>query len=370
MTWNDNGGGRGGPWGPQPGAPQPPDMEKVFRLLQERFAGKLPGGGRQVWPAVALVLFTLWMVVGGFYVVGPDEVGVVVRFGEYIPPMQEPGPHWKYPYPIETVYKPQVTKVQRIEVGFRTRGQASVDVQAESLMLTGDENIIDIDLIVQFKIKNGADFLFNVRSPQADALSVVRNVAESAIRQVIGRNLIDDALTGGKQKIQDETRETMQKILDSYQSGIAVLTVQLQQVAAPEEVVHAFKDVASAREDRERAINEAEGYVNDIIPKARGEAARQIQEAEGYKAARATRAIGDIKRFASLLEEYSKARDVTRARLYLETMEEVLEGANKVVIQPGAGQGVLPYLPLERRPFPPPPVAPSLGEAEAVGGGR
>ena len=344
MAWNDNGGGSRGPWGQGPAHPQPPDIDKVIRMAQERLSAKLPGG--KAWPILALIAFLLWMATG-VYVVAPDEKGVVVRFGRYVE-TTDPGPHFHLPFPIENVYKPKVTQVQRIEIGYRTRGRSNVDVPAESLMLTGDENIIDIDMSVQYRIKpNGADeYLFNVRSPANDPHKAVRDAAESAIRQVIGRNSIDTALTVGKEKIQSESKETMQRILDGYNSGVMIIAVQLQQVAPPEEVVHAFKDVASAREDRERAVNEAEGYSNDILPKAKGEAEKQIQEAEAYKAARLTRAQGDAHRFLSLLKEYEKAKEVTRARLYLETMEEVLAGTNKVIVDPRATNGVLPYLPL------------------------
>ncbi|HIJ85041.1 MAG: protease FtsH subunit HflK [Magnetococcales bacterium] len=343
MAWNNNGGGQG-PWGSGSHSPQPPDMEKVFNLAKEKFLSKLPGG--QVWPAISVAVFFLWMATG-IYVVGPDEEGVVVRFGRYVE-TTTPGPHFHLPYPIESVYTPQVTQIQRIEIGYRSRGRANSDVAAESLMLTGDENIIDIDLSVQYRIQEGgaANFLFNVRNPGDDPHNAVRNAAESAIRQVIGRNDIDTALTSGKEKIQTNTRITMQEILDSYKSGIAVVNVQLQQVAPPQEVIHAFKDVASAREDRERSINEAQGYKNDVIPRAKGQAAQEILQAEGYKATKIARATGEVNRFLALLNEYSKAPDVTRARLYLETMEEVLANTKKVVMHSDAGRGVLPFLSL------------------------
>ena len=347
MSWNDSGGGPQGPWGSGSMQPQPPDLEKIVQVIRDRLAAKMPGGN--LWPIFVGVFFLLWMATG-VYVVAPDEKGVVVRFGAYVE-TTDSGPHFHLPYPIETVYTPKVTQVQRIEIGYRTRGRTTVPVPEESLMLTGDENIIDINLSVQYRIEeNGAaNFLFNLRNPSSDPHMAVRNAAEASIRQVIGRNSIDTALTTGKEKIQADTKVTMQAILDSYRSGLRIIAVQLQQVAPPEEVVHAFKDVASAREDRERAINEAQGYANDILPKAKGEAAKQIQEAEAYKTAKLTRAEGDVHRFLALLSEYNKAKDVTRTRLYLETMERVLPGVNKVILQPGSGQGVLPYLPLGGR---------------------
>ncbi|MBF0426053.1 MAG: FtsH protease activity modulator HflK [Magnetococcales bacterium] len=346
MTWSNNsGGGPQRPWGQGPRPPQPPDMEKVYQMFRERFGGNMDG--KRLWPMAFGVALVVWLATG-IYVVSPDEEGVVVRFGRYIE-STNPGPHYHLPYPIEEVYRPKVTQVRRIEIGYSTaRGRSAVKVAAESLMLTGDENIIDIAMSVQYRVSNAADSLFNVRNPPRDPSNVVHNVAETAIRQVIGRNSIDEALTVGKERIQANTLSTMQKILDSYKSGIVIVAVQLQQVAPPEDVVHAFKDVASAREDRVRAINEAEGYANDILPKAKGEAARQIQEAEAYKTAKVARAKGDVQRFLSLMREYARAPEVTAARLYLETMEEVLQKADKVVADPRAGQGVLPYLPLER----------------------
>lgn len=344
MVWNNNGGGQQGPWGSGGSSPQPPDMEKVFLLAKEKLLSKFPGG--RIWPAVAAIIFFLWMLTG-IYLVGPDEQGVVVRFGRYVE-TTGPGPHFHLPYPIESVYTPQVTQIQRVEIGYRTRGRTNTDVSVESLMLTGDENIIDIDLSVQYRIQEdgAANFLFNVRNPGDDPHNAVRNAAESAIRQVIGRNDIDTALTIGKEKIQTNTRVTMQEILDSYKSGIVVVNVQLQQVAPPQEVVHAFKDVASAREDRERSINEAQGYKNDILPRAKGQAAQEIQQAEGYKATKVARAKGEVNRFLALLDQYTKAPEITRTRLYLETMEEVLAKTKKVVLHNDAGRGVLPLLPL------------------------
>ena len=343
MSWNNSGGGPQGPWGSGNTPPQPPDIDKLIQQLREQLSAKMPGG--KLWPLLAAVAFLLWMSTG-IYVVAPDESGVVVRFGRYVE-TTDSGPHFHLPYPIESVYTPKVTQVQRIEVGYRTRGRTTVPVPEEALMLTGDENIIDINMSVQYRIEeNGAaNFLFNLRNPPSDPHMAVRNAAEASIRRVIGRNSIDTALTTGKEIIQADTKITLQAILDGYHSGLRIIAVQLQQVAPPQEVVHAFKDVASAREDRERAINEAQGYANEILPKAKGEAERQIQEAEAYKTAKLTRAEGDVHRFLALLSEYQKAEEVTRTRLYLETMERVLPGVNKVILQPG-GHGVLPYLPL------------------------
>ncbi|OSM04396.1 putative HflK protein [Magnetofaba australis IT-1] len=342
-------------------------MEKIIEMARARLSNSnIPSGGKQLWMVLAGVALAIWMATG-IYVVGPEEQGVVIRFGKYVE-TTESGPHWHLPFPIESVYKPKVSQVQRIEIGYRSRGRNNIDVPAESLMLTGDENIIDIDLSVQYRIDHensqsvgmegnmggAANYLFNVRNPGKDPHQVVRNAAETAVREVIGTNKIDVALTTGKDRIQTQTHQKMQEILDGYLSGVKVVTVQLQQVQPPEEVIHAFKDVASAREDRERAINEAQGYSNDILPKAKGEAAKMVQEAEAYKASKVARATGDAQRFESLYTEYQKAKDVTRTRLYLETMETVMGNANKVIIEPKAGgNGVLPYLPLDRRMYAP-----------------
>ncbi|MBF0293625.1 MAG: FtsH protease activity modulator HflK [Magnetococcales bacterium] len=352
MAWNDNSGGQG-PWGNMGGTPpQPPDIEQIIRLLKDRIGPHRPAN-QKIWPILIAIALAVWMATG-IYVVGPDENGVVVRFGRHVE-TTEPGPHWRLPYPIAQVFNPKVTKVERIELGYRTRsrseGRASaeeIDVPGESLMLTGDENIIDIDMSVQYRIKEGgaANYLFNLRNPPSDRHKAVRDASESAIRQVIGSNAIDSALTAGKEKIQSDAKLTIQKILDSYNGGILILTVQLQKVSPPPEVVHAFKDVASAREDRERAINEAQGYANDILPKAKGEAAKQIQEAEAYRTAKVTRAEGDTHRFLALLKEYDKAKEITESRLYLEAMENVMGGVNKVIVNPQAGRNILPYLPL------------------------
>ncbi|MBF0124561.1 MAG: FtsH protease activity modulator HflK, partial [Magnetococcales bacterium] len=324
MSWKNDDNGSNDPWNGRDG--RPPDLEKLIQDLRNRFGqrdgsffGHSSGnktGQRKAAMTLLLVLLVLWMATG-IYVVKPYEQGVVVRFGRWVETTGA-GPHFHLPYPIETVYKPNVTQVQSIDIGYRTRDdRATVDVPAESLMLTGDENIIDIDLAVQYIVKDGAAYLFNVRDPATNPQQVVRNASESAIRMVVGRNNIDEALTSGKDKIQQLTKEMISQILNDYDSGILITAVQMQQVAPPKEVVHAFKDVASAREDRVRAVNEAQGYASDILPKAKGDAARIMQEAEAYKASRIARAEGDSKRFIALLEEYQKARDITRSRLYL-----------------------------------------------------
>ena len=272
--------------------------------------------------ALALWLFT------GTYMVGPDEIGVVRTFGEYTRVAQS-GLNYHFPYPIEQVNTPAVTEVKRIEIGFRTlRNGQYRSVEKESLMLTGDENIVDAEMIVQYKIKDPVKYLFNIVEPEL----TVRQASEASLRTVVGRNKIDETLTTGKFKIQEETKIQLQLILDKYDSGIHVVAVQLQDVSPPKEVIGAFKDVASAKEDKNRMVNQAEGYRNNVIPKARGEAEAMIRDAEGFKQARIKRSEGDAAKFTTILKEYRKAKSITQKRLYLETMERVLPNIEKIII--------------------------------------
>jgi len=272
--------------------------------------------------ALALWLFT------GVYMVGPDEVGVVRTFGEYTRVAQS-GLNYHFPYPIEQVNTPAVTEVKRIEIGFRTlRNGQYRTVEKESLMLTGDENIVDAEMIVQYKIKDPEAYLFKIVEPEL----TVREAAEASLRTVVGRNKIDETLTTGKFQIQEGTKTQLQLILDKYESGIHVVAVQLQDVSPPKEVIGAFKDVASAKEDKNRMVNQAEGYRNDIIPKARGEAEAMIRDAEGFRESRIKRSEGDAAKFTTILKEYRKAKSITQKRLYLETMEKVLPNIEKIII--------------------------------------
>ena len=285
------------------------------------------------------IALIFWLFTG-VYTVGPDEVGVVQRFGKYDRTVQS-GLNYHMPFPIETVKTPKVTEVKRIEVGFRTVGKNQYrTVERESLMLTGDENIVDAELIVQYKIKEPINYLFNFVGPEL----TMREAAEASLRTVVGRHNIDEALTSGKLMIQEETKELLQSILDKYETGAHVVAVQLQDVSPPKQVIDAFKDVASAKEDKNRMINEAEGYRNDIIPKARGEAQAMIREAEGFREARIARAEGDVAKFKAILKEYSKAKDVTRERLYLEAMEEILPGIEKYIVPNGEDGNLLNLL--------------------------
>ncbi len=276
---------------------------------------------------IAGIALLLWLL-SGVYVVGPDEVGVVQTFGKYSRAAQS-GLNYHFPFPIEKVQTPKVTEVKRIEIGFRTVGKNQYQtVERESLMLTGDENIVDAEMIVQYRIKDPVAYLFNIIKPEI----TVREASEASLRTVVGRHNIDEALTSGKFMIQEETKTLVQSILDKYESGILVVAVQLQDVSPPKEVIASFKDVASAKEDKNRMINQAEGYRNDIIPKARGEAQAEIREAEGYKKARIARSEGDVAKFSAVLKEYRKAKGVTETRMYLETVEEILPNREKIIV--------------------------------------
>ena len=291
-----------------------------------------------VFPIIVITI-VIWLLLG-LYSVGPDEVGVVQRFGKYDRVVGS-GLNYHFPYPIETVKTPKVTEVKRIEIGFRTVGKNQYrTIEQESLMLTGDENIVDAELIVQYKIKEPIDYLFNFIGPEL----TLREASEASLRTVIGRHNIDEALTSGKFMIQEETKELLQITLDKYETGVIVVAVQLQDVSPPKQVIDAFKDVASAKEDKNRMINEAEGYRNDIIPKARGEAQAMIREAEGFRESRIKRAEGDVAKFKAIVKEYVKAKDVTKERLYLEAMEEILPGIDKYIVPNGEGGNLLNLL--------------------------
>ncbi len=281
--------------------------------------------------ALALLFLGAWFAMSAFYVVGPDEEGVVRRFGKWVR-TESSGLNFKFPYPIEKVDLPKVTQVKEISVG---------KILKEAKMLTGDENILLVEVRVQYKIKDAAHYLFNV----ANVEETIKDATESALRQTIGSHPIDNPLTEKKAEIMDEIQILLQEMLDDYKCGIDVRQVQLQDVNPPQEVDFAFKDVQSAREQKEQLINKALGYQNDIIPKARGEAEQMLREAEAYREERTKRAEGDASRFLSVLAEYRKAKDVTEKRLYLETMEQILPDIEKVILDEEAGN-LLNVLPL------------------------
>jgi membrane protease subunit HflK len=321
-----------------------PDLEEVFKKAGDFSKGikhKLPAFG-----VIIVIIVLIVLAIGSFYVVAPEELGVVKRFGKAVRTTQ-PGPHLKIPI-IEKVLKPQVTKVHRLEIGFQTIDPGPParyrPVKEEALMLTGDENIVAVEFIVQFRIKDPLALLFNVRDPG----KTVKDSAEAAMREVVGKTPITDVLTEGRFQVQQKTKLLLQDILDRYDSGITIDTVQLQDVLPPEQVIAAFKDVASAREDREKAVEKAEGYKNDIIPKAKGGAEKIINEAMAYKEATINKAKGDTSRFLQVLREYRKAKDVTQKRIYIETMEVVLARMEKIIIEGNVQRNILPYIPLGR----------------------
>lgn len=307
---------------------------------------KIPGS-RGIF-LIAGIIILLWLA-SGIYIVNPDEEGVVLQFGKYNR-STGPGPHYALPVPIETVYKPKVTRIMRSEIGYRNVGQSTTFQQGrvrmmphEASMLTGDENVVNVQFSVQYKIKDAVLYLFNV----ADPTDLVHSASEAAMREVIGNNLIDSAITDGKLKIQNDATVLLQQILDKYGAGIQVIAVQLQDVHPPQEVVEAFKDVASAREDKSRIINEAEAYRNALLPAARGKASAIRNDAEAYAATRIQDAEGAASRFDAVRSQYEKAPQVTGERLYYETMESILGNVDEKILMDGqAAQRALPYLPL------------------------
>jgi len=350
--------GRGGsPWGTPPGGengsgrgPTPPDIDAIIKDIQKKINRFLPGGissGGKPIGLILIILVLVWLA-SGLYRVLPDEQGIVLRFGKFTSTTQ-PGLNYHIPFPVETVLTPKVTKVNRMDVGFRSErdsgfstGGGVADVSEESLMLTGDENIVNIDFSVFWVIKDAGKFLFKIQDPQG----TVKAAAETAMREVIAKSRIQQILTEGRAKIENETQEIIQSILDEYNSGIQVTQVQTQKADPPDQVIDAFRDVQAARADMERSKNEAQAYANDVIPRARGEAAKIMQAAEAYKQKVVAEAEGEASRFVSIYNEYSKAKVVTQERMYLETMEKVLADIDKVIIDKNAGSGVVPYLPL------------------------
>lgn len=341
------GGYSGGPWGKGPGTPPPSsgdDIESLLRRSQERFRGLMPNNdNRKLIGLVVLSVVLLWLA-SGIYRVEPEEQGVVLRFGKYHD-TTEPGLRYHWPAPIETVFTPPVTRVQRIEIGYRTFGASGSgreqSVPEEGLMLTGDENIIDITFNVQWKIKDAKNFLFNLRNPEL----TVKDVAESVMREVIGKRPLTSALTGGKQDIEDENKALLQATLDQYKAGIQIARVTLLRADPPQAVIESFRDVQAAKADQERLINEAQAHANEILPRARGDAEKILQEAEAYRSEVTNRAEGDASRFKAIYAEYDQARDITKKRLYLETLESVMRGMDKVILG-GQGNGVVPYMAL------------------------
>ena len=359
--WGGNGGGNdGSPWGKKPaggggGSQQPPDIDEVIRKGQEKLKSLMPGGfgGKKAIFLGLLVLLGLWAA-NGFYRVQPNQEGVPLLLGRFIGTTTNPGLHWNWPAPIGNVYTPDVTAENRIEIGLRTTGEASRrgasvrDMPEESQMITGDENIVDIDFVVFWKISDAPNYLFNIRNPD----ETVKMAAESVMRAIIGQTPIQEALTSRREDIESRTLASLQKLMSEYKAGIEVRQVQLLAVLPPKNVIDAFDEVSRARQDMDRLKNEAEAFRNDIVPRARGEAQQLVQGADAYRQEVVNRAEGDANRFNAVYKAYSQSKGVTKTRIYLETLEGILSNVNKVIIDGDVGgsgaaaSGVVPYLPL------------------------
>lgn len=359
MPWNIPGGsGDKDPWGKGRGDQGPPDLDEIVRKLQNKLGslfgggkgGKGSGGGSAATSGglsaglIAGILLIVWLATG-FYIIQQSERGVVLRFGEKSKVVRA-GLRWHIPWPIERVEKVNVETVSIIEIGYRTnkrRGGTKTSVPIEALMITQDENIIDLEFAVQYRIKDASDWLFNVRDPRTN----IQQATESAIREISGKNTMDFILTEGRDDIGQRTHAVLQEILDRYKSGVHIVKLEMQRAYPPEQVKAAFDDANKAREDQERIKNEAEAYANDILPRARGRAARLIQQAKGYKASVVARSEGDARRFSAVAREYAKAPRVTRDRLYLETLEDVMSRTTKVIVDQKGGNNLI-YLPLDK----------------------
>ena len=352
MSWNEPGGNKKDPWSGRDQQETPPDLEEVMRTLQEKMGGWLGGGigiGKGENPKNTLLIFlvaiplVIWALTG-IYIVDEGNRGVVTRFGKYIETTQ-PGPHWRLPAPFEKHAIVNVEQQRFIEVGYRTniRQQTQQSFAKEALMLTQDENIINLSLSVQYRIKDAKAYLFNLNDPDL----TLRQVTESAVRGVIGKNTMDFVLTDGRSGFADEVKGDIQKILDQYDAGIQVMAVNIKDAQPPEEVQSAFEDAIKAREDEQRLKNEAEAYANDVIPKARGAAARLTEESEGYKLRVIAKAKGEAGRFEQLLTEYQKAPEITRTRLYIDAIEEILSKTNTLLLDVKGGNNMI-YLPVDK----------------------
>lgn len=355
MAWGDNNQDPWGnsPWGRPSGnegggkPPQKSDIEEQLKRAQEQLRAMFLNGnndGKRGLILIVLAVFVLWLA-SGIYLVKPDEQGVVLKFGQYHRTTAS-GLNYHLPYPFESVLTPRVTVINRVEIGkrpgdSRSRGNNGSNLD-ERLMLTGDENIVDINFEVQWQIRSAPDYLFNVRDPE----STVKAMAESAMREVIGRTPIAVALAEGKLEIAEATKQLLQETLDSYKAGIEIVSVNLLDTDPPAQVIDAFRDVQTARADLETSRNQAEAYRNDILPRARGDAQKLILDAEGYKQGVIARAQGEASRFSAIYNEYKVSKDVTQKRIYLETMEEIMSGMDKIIVDGKGAQGVLPYLPL------------------------
>ena len=361
MAWNEPGGSKDDkdPWGSRGGDQGPPDLDEVVRKLQEKFNGLFGGGksggdskrsgssggpGAKSFSTLVIIALLLWGL-SGLYIVDEGNRGVVLRFGEYTTTAMS-GLHWHIPYPVEQVQVVNVQEIRNAEVGYRSSlgGQGGgSSVSRESLMLTQDENIIDIKFAIQYRIKDARDYLFNVSNPDV----TLHQATESAVREIIGKSTMDFVLTEGRTDIVVRAKELIQEIVDRYESGLQLTSVNMQDAQPPEQVQAAFSDAVKAREDEVRLKNEAEAYSNDVLPKARGNAARMMEEANAYKDQVIAQAEGDASRFKQVLAEYKKAPQVTRQRLYLDAIEGVMSKTTKVMVDVDGGNNML-YIPLDR----------------------
>lgn len=345
--WSGN---RGGGSGGGNGGGEPPDIDEMLRKAQDNFRSVMPGGFQGA-PLIGLILvgiLALWMA-SGFYVVNPGEHAVVQRFGAWSHTKAEPGLGYHFPAPIETSTILNVTEIQNMNIGFieavsRTGQSAQRDLPEESLMLTSDRNIVDLDLVIQWNIKSSEDFLFEIR----DQERIIKSIAESAIREIVGQTDMFPIITTGRQGVADATKEIIQTNLDEYKSGVNITNVLIKQAEVHPDVQAAFQDVQSAKQDGEDVQNRAEAYREDILPRARGQAIKMLQEAQGYKQSTVARSTGDADRFNAVYEAYLTGKDVTKERIFIETMENVLKNAQKIILDGKAGGGAVPYLPLNQ----------------------
>jgi modulator of FtsH protease HflK len=344
--WGSGGGGGGGnnPWGgrDRSGNP-PPDLEEMLRRGQERLRRFMPGGfgnGRAVLLIGAAIVF-FWGI-SGFYRVQPDEQGVELLFGKYVKTTQ-PGLNYWFPTPIGEVIRPKVTQTNQVTVGFRGSGTNIREVPQESHILAGDQNIADIQFVVQWRIREAGNYLFNMRDPEL----TVKAAAESALREVVGRNPLQAVMTNQRDLIAQQSRDLLQQIMDGYNAGVTILDLRIQKADPPKEVIDAFNDVQRAKQDEERLRNDALAYRNDIVPRAKGEAARMVQNATAEKEKLVKEAEGQAARFTAFYQTYVANKDITIRRMYLESMQDILSKADKIIIdENGKGSGVVPYLPL------------------------
>jgi membrane protease subunit HflK len=345
MAWNEPGGNNNDPWGNKKNDSGPPDLDEVFRNLQKKLTGlfgskgssnsggsggvQLPGSFGPIGIVVGLVLLAAIWLLSGFYIIQPAERGVILQFGQYAKTTQ-PGLHWRIPWPVQALERVNVEQ------------NRSVALQSQKV-LTKDENIVEIDMVVQYNIKDAAEYLFNVQDPDG----TLQQATDSALREVIGQTDMDPIITQGRSVIASSASVKIQEILDSYNTGVLVTTVNLERAQPPAEVQAAFSDAIKAREDEQRFINESEAYANEVIPRARGDAAIALEEAKAYRTQVLNAAQGEANRFEALLEEYAKAPEVTRERLYIESIESVLSSSSKVMVDVDGGNNLM-YLPVDK----------------------